>query len=59
LPQETIDYVRVITGHDAVEWAKSNDLALNLSADAAGPSSELRLRIKRLLGIPASCDASS
>jgi hypothetical protein len=48
LPQETIDYVRVITGHEAVEWAKSNDLALTLSADAAGPSSELRSRIKRL-----------
>jgi Transglycosylase SLT domain len=48
LPQETIDYVRVITGHEAVEWAKSNDLALTLNADATGPSSELRLRIKRL-----------
>jgi Transglycosylase SLT domain len=48
LPQETIDYVRVITGHEAGEWAKSNDLALALNADAAGPSSELRWRIKRL-----------
>ncbi len=48
LPQETIDYVRVITGHEAVEWAKSNDLALTLNADAAGPCSELRSRIKRL-----------
>jgi hypothetical protein len=48
LPQETIDYVRVITGHEVVEWAKSNDLALTLNADATGPSSELRLRIKRL-----------
>jgi hypothetical protein len=48
LSQETIDYVRVITGHEAVEWAKSNDLALTLNADATGPSSELRLRIKRL-----------
>lgn len=48
LPQETIDYVRLITGHDAVDWARSNDLAINLGADATGPSSELRLRIKRL-----------
>jgi hypothetical protein len=48
LPQETIDYVRVITGHDAVDWARSNDLAINLGADVTGPSSELRLRIKRL-----------
>jgi Transglycosylase SLT domain len=48
LPQETIDYVRVITGHEAVEWAKSNDLALTLNADATGPFSEVRLRIKRL-----------
>jgi soluble lytic murein transglycosylase-like protein len=47
LPQETIDYVRVITGHEAVEWAKSNDLALTLGADATA-SSELRLRIRRL-----------
>jgi hypothetical protein len=48
LPQETIDYVRVITGHDAIEWAKSNDLALTLGADATGPSSGLRSRIRRL-----------
>jgi hypothetical protein len=48
LPQETIDYVRVITGHDAVDWARSNDLAINLGADVTGPSAELRLRIKRL-----------
>ena len=48
LPQETIDYVRVVTGHDAADWARSNDLAVNLSADALGPSSELRSRIRRL-----------
>ena len=48
LPQETIDYVRVITGHDAVDWARSNDLAINLSADGPGPSSQLRLRLNRL-----------
>lgn len=48
LPQETIDYVRVITGHEAAEWAKSNDLALNLSADATRASSELHQRIRRL-----------
>lgn len=47
LPQETIDYVRVITGHNAADWARSNDLAINLGVDASGPSSELRLRIKR------------
>lgn len=43
LPQETINYVRVITGHDAADWAKSNDLAINLSADAFEPSSRLHL----------------
>jgi hypothetical protein len=47
LPQETIDYVRVITGHDAVDWARSNDLAINLSADALGPWSQ-RLRVNRV-----------
>jgi hypothetical protein len=46
LPQETIDYVRVITGHDAVDWAKSNDLAINPSASPFGPSS--RTRFNRL-----------
>jgi soluble lytic murein transglycosylase-like protein len=48
LPQETIDYVRVITGHDAVDWARSNDLAINLSADALGSWSQRRPRINRL-----------
>jgi hypothetical protein len=48
LPQETIDYVRVITGHDAVDWARSNDLAINLSADALGSWSRSRPRVNRL-----------
>jgi hypothetical protein len=48
LPQETIDYVRVITGHDAVDWARSNDLAINLGTDGLGPSPQLRLRLNRL-----------
>jgi Transglycosylase SLT domain len=43
LPQETINYVRVITGHDAADWAKSNDLAINLSADVFEPPSRLHL----------------
>jgi Transglycosylase SLT domain len=47
LPQETIDYVRVITGHDAADWARSNDLAVNLSADALGSWSQLRPRVNR------------
>jgi hypothetical protein len=34
LPQETIDYVRIITGHDVTDWAKSNELAITLTADA-------------------------
>jgi hypothetical protein len=34
LPQETINYVRVITGHDVADWAKSNNLTIDLSADA-------------------------
>jgi hypothetical protein len=38
LPQETINYVRVITGHDAADWAKSNNLTVDLSADAIEPS---------------------
>lgn len=38
LPQETINYVRVITGHDVTDWAKSNNLTVDLSADAIGPS---------------------
>lgn len=46
LPQETINYVRVITGHDAAEWAKSNDLAIIQSLDAFEPSS--RVLINRL-----------
>ena len=37
LPQETIGYVRIITGHDAVDWAKSNDLTIDLGPDAPGP----------------------
>jgi Transglycosylase SLT domain len=46
LPHETIDYVRVITGHDAMDWAKSNDLAINPSI---GPfSSSSRPRFNRL-----------
>lgn len=48
LPQETVDYVRVITGHDAVDWARSNDLAINLSADALGSWSQRRPRVNRL-----------
>jgi len=48
LPQETIDYVRVITGHDAVDWARSNDLAINLSADALGSWSQRRPLVIRL-----------
>jgi hypothetical protein len=48
LPQETIDYVRVVTGHDAVDWARSNDLVINLSADALGPWSQLRRRLNRV-----------
>jgi hypothetical protein len=48
LPQETIDYVRLITGHDAADWARSNDLAINLSADALGSWSQLRPRVNRL-----------
>jgi hypothetical protein len=48
LPQETIDYVRVITGHDAADWARSNDLAINLGADALGSWSQLRPRVNRL-----------
>jgi hypothetical protein len=34
LPQETINYVRVITGHDVADWARSNNLTIDLSADA-------------------------
>jgi soluble lytic murein transglycosylase-like protein len=48
LPQETIDYVRVITGHDAVDWARSNDLSINLSADALGSWSQRRPPVNRL-----------
>jgi hypothetical protein len=48
LPQETIDYVRVITGHDAADWARSNDLAINFGADALGSWSQLRPRVNRL-----------
>jgi Transglycosylase SLT domain len=43
LPQETIDYVRVITGHDAADWAKSNDLVLLQNFDT--PASLPRLRV--------------
>jgi Transglycosylase SLT domain len=46
LPRETIDYVRVITGHDAVDWAKSNDLAINPGSNSFSPSS--RTRFNRL-----------
>jgi hypothetical protein len=38
LPQETINYVRIITGHDVTDWAKSNNLTVDLSADAIEPS---------------------
>ncbi len=38
LPQETINYVRVITGHDVADWAKSNNLTIDLSADAVSSS---------------------
>lgn len=48
LPLETINYVRAITGHDAADWARSNDLALNLDANGIGSSSILRLRVNRL-----------
>jgi Transglycosylase SLT domain len=34
LPEETINYVRVITGHDVADWAKSNNLTIDLAADA-------------------------
>jgi len=37
LPQETIDYVRIITGHEAADWARSSDLTINLGSDASGP----------------------
>ena len=43
LPQETIDYVRVITGHDAADWAKSNDLALIQNLDEPGSLSRTRV----------------
>jgi hypothetical protein len=43
LPQETIDYVRVITGHDAADWAKSNDLVLLQNFDAPGSLSRLHV----------------
>jgi hypothetical protein len=46
LSRETIDYVRVITGHDAVDWAKSNNLAINPGSNPFGPSS--RPRFNRL-----------
>ncbi len=36
LPQETVDYVRVITGHDAADWAKSSDMAIKPSPDPFG-----------------------
>jgi hypothetical protein len=38
LPQETVNYVRAITGHDITDWAKSNNLTVDLSADAIEPS---------------------
>jgi Transglycosylase SLT domain len=34
LPEETVNYVRVITGHDIADWAKSNNLTIDLAADA-------------------------
>jgi Transglycosylase SLT domain len=37
LPQETINYVRIITGHDVTDWAKSSNLTVDLSADAIVP----------------------
>ncbi|WP_244548956.1 lytic transglycosylase domain-containing protein [Bradyrhizobium canariense] len=43
LPQETINYVRVITGHDAADWAKSNDLAISQNADAFELSSRVHV----------------
>jgi Transglycosylase SLT domain len=46
LPLETINYVRSITGHDVVDWTKSNDLTIELSADAPGPAS--RIHVDRL-----------
>ncbi len=42
LPQETIDYVRVITGYDAVDWAKSNDLAIKPRPNPFGAASRTR-----------------
>jgi hypothetical protein len=46
LPLETMQYVRSITGHDVVDWTKSNDLTIELSADAPGPAS--RVHVDRL-----------
>lgn len=45
LPQETIDYVRIITGHNAVEWTKSNDLTIDL--DPGLPAPERRTHVDR------------
>src|SRR5262249_54158219 len=38
LPLETVNYVRRITGHDAVEWTRSNELTIEFSADGPGPA---------------------
>jgi hypothetical protein len=46
LPQETIDYVRIVTGHDAVDWAKANNLTIDLGPGESGP--ERRVRVDRL-----------
>jgi Transglycosylase SLT domain len=43
LPRETIDYVRVITGHDAADWAKSNDLVLIQNLEEPGSLSRARV----------------
>ena len=66
LPQETVNYVQVVTGHDVADWAKSNNLTIDLSADAIGPS---HVRFNRqsweaqllaaLQGVPASMTAST
>jgi hypothetical protein len=43
LPQETIDYVRIITGHEAAVWARSNDLTIDLGPDTPGPERSLHV----------------
>jgi hypothetical protein len=42
LPQETINYVRAITGHDAAEWVRSSGLTINLRHDFHRPAAQIR-----------------